>query len=442
MSESTVIGAFKIDVREEPAWRRVIDVEVAAPQVADAFSQAFASLGKKAKFPGFRPGKAPKEFIRRRLGPEAEREVLRTLIALSLEQAYRTHKLVPISDPKISGVHVKEGEAMRYRVEVDIRPTVQANHYTGLVLQKPTRPVTEEDIDGTILRVRERRAEYITVERSARRGDVARCDLQETTPDRNEKSRQHMQDVILDLDPERVFPEFADGLLGLKAGDSKAISILYPQDYGNSNLAGRAVDYQVTLKEVKERRLPELSPEFLATLAGDIRSADDLRSRVRVDLEAQVEEDAIRVLNTEIITQVLAKNPLELPQSLVDDYVARLTQDLKESNPDVTQDEVAARYKEMGIRQVRWEFLYHTIADKEKVTVTDQDVNEWLGLYAQVHGIPQEEARKKVQQAGQLARIRDSLLEKKVLALLRDRSTITELAVPGKVVAPGGIVKP
>jgi len=438
MSESENLSTFKIDVHEEPAWRRVIDVEVDAPQVTSAFSRAYATLSRKARFQGFRPGKAPMELVRRRLSGEAEREVLQSLIAESLQEAYRAHKMVPISDPKISGVHLKEGEAMRYRVEVDIRPTVQADHYHKLVLEKKKRPVTEQDIDGTVQRVRERRSELLPVERPARRGDQALCDLQETTADRPEADRQKMTDVRLELDPERIFPEFADGLLGLAAGDSKDISITYPSDYGNTGLAGRHVGYHIAVKQVLERRLPELTPEFLTSLAGDIKSEGDLRARIRADLEAQAELDALRELDSEIISQVIAKNPLELPRSLVDDYVERLTRDLQQSNPQVSQEEVAARYREMGIRQVRWEFLYHAIADKEQVEVSEAEVDEWLGRYAESQGISPAEARKRAHSTGQVSRIRDNLLENKVLAHLRERSTITEVPASGRIIAPGG----
>lgn len=437
MTEPEALNAYKIEVHEEPAWRRVIDVEVEAPQVTDAFSRAYSTLGKRTRFPGFRPGKAPMEMVRRRLSVEAEREVLQALISDSLQEAYRSHKLVPVSDPKISSVHLKEGEAMRYRVEVDIRPIVQADRYTGLVLQKKTRPITEQDIDGTIQRVRERRSELVTVERPARRGDVVQCDLLETTPGRAEKDLQHMKDLPLELDPERVFPEFADGLLGISAGEDRQVTLTYPSDYGNTGLAGRTVEYKVTVKTVQEYRLPELTPEFLASLAGDIKTEDDLRSRVRVDLEAQVEADSIRELNSDIITQVLANNPIELPKSLVEDYVARLTEDLQKSNPGVSQEEVAERYKEMGIRQVRWEFLYHSIADKEKVDVTEADVDAWLERYAQSQGVSADEAKKRAKQANQISRIHDNLLETKVLTLLRERSKVTEQTVPSGLIVPG-----
>lgn len=437
MKEPEDLSAFKIEVHEEPAWRRVIDVEVDAPQVEDAFSRAYVTLGKRVKFPGFRPGKAPMEMVRRRLAVDAEREVLQALVSESLQEAYREHKLVPISDPKISSIHLKEGEAMRYRVEVDIRPTVHVEHYNGLKLEKKTRPITEQDIDGTIQRVRERRAEWVTVDRPARRGDAALCDLKEITSDRPEADRQHMMDLPLELDPERVFPEFADGLLGVSAGQSRNVSLTYPADYGNSSLAGRAVEYSVHVKEVKERQLPELTPEFLTSLAGDIKSENDLRTRVRADLEAQVEVDSVRELNSDIITQILEKNPLELPRTLVDDYVQRLTEDLQKSNPGVSPEDVAARYKEMGIRQVRWEFLYHAIADKEKVDVSEAEVDEWLVRYAESQGVKPEEAKKRARSSGQLSRIRDNMLENKILALLRERSTITVPQVSGRIVAPG-----
>jgi trigger factor len=122
----------------------------------------------------------------------------------------------------------------------------------------------------------------------------------------------------------------------------------------------------------------------------------------------------------------------------VDDYVERLTRDLQQSDPNVSPEDVAARYKEMGIRQVQWEFLYHAIADKENVDVSDAEVDEWLGRYAQSQGLSPEEARKRARSTGQVSRIRDNLLENKVLALLRERSTITVQPVAGKIITPGG----
>jgi FKBP-type peptidyl-prolyl cis-trans isomerase (trigger factor) len=122
----------------------------------------------------------------------------------------------------------------------------------------------------------------------------------------------------------------------------------------------------------------------------------------------------------------------------VDDYVARLTEDLRKSNPGVSEAEVVGRYKEMGIRQVRWEFLYHAIADKEKVDVTDAEVDGWLERYAQTQDTSLEEARKRARTTGQLPRIRDNLLENKVLALLRERSTITVKPEVGSLIVPGG----
>jgi trigger factor len=438
MNEAASTDAFKIDVHEEPAWRRVIDVEITQEEVTRAFSRAFSALGKRAKFPGFRPGKVPREILEKRLGPEAEREVLSALVSASLQQAYQSHKIVPVSEPKISGVHLKRGEALRYRVEVDIRPTVNPEHYDGLVLEKKKRPITDEDIKDTIERVREQRAEYVTVERPSARGDVVVCDLHEITADRPEAERQEMKDVSLELNPERVFPEFADGLLNIQAGEKKAIDLEYPKEYGNSNLAGRKVSYSVAVKEVKARRLPDMTPEFLGSLSSDITSEDDLVAKVREDLEGQVEQEAQRELNNEIITQVLAKNAIELPASLVDDYLKRLTEDLKRNNPEVTAEEVETRYKEMGIRQVRWEFIYHAIADKEKVTVSDEELASWLERYAQSQNIDPEEAKKQAQSSGQVDRIRDNILENKVLSLLRERSTITELATSGGVIAAPG----
>jgi trigger factor len=438
MTDSAPESAAKFDVHEEPAWRRVIDVEIGADEVAAAYTKAYKDYQKHAKVPGFRPGKVPRTIVAQRFGPQVQREVLNALIPAALAEAYRQHHLRPITNPELSDVYLKEGEPFRFRAALEVKPDLDPKDYTGLVLEKKKHPITQDHVDQTIERIRERRAEYALSSEPARRGDVVVCDLEETTPGRADGDRQMMSDVSLDLHPERIMPEFADGLLGVRAGESRSIAVTYPDDHGNKGLAGRKVEFRISVKEVKLRKLPELTTEFFSKLSGDIKSLEDLRALVTADLEAQVEQEAIRALNSEIITQVLAKNPFELPPSLMIDYLARLTEDLKQRQPDITPEQVESQYRELGVRQVRWEFLYHAIADKEGVTVSDEDLNAWLGRFAETQGIDIEEARRQLAGADQVARIRDNILENKVLSFLRERSTITELPLAGNLIATPG----
>ncbi len=439
MSESTPDLGFKIEVHEEPAWKRVIDVEVPASAVDEAFTRACKSYQTKARVPGFRPGKVPREIVERRFEPDIKREVLNTLIPQSLSQAYRTHGLIPITDPELSNVHLKAGEPFRYRAQIEVRPTVEVRDYDGLVVHKKKRPVTREHVDETIERIRDRRAEYTPVERTSMRGDVVVCDLQETTADRPEAQRQQMADVSLELNPERVFPEFADGLVGVRAGETRSITVQYPAEHGDQALAGRTAQFSITVKDVRQRRVPELDAAFFESLSADITSLDDLKSKVREDLESQTETEAQREINNDLITEVLSRNPFDLPESLIRDYLTRLALDLKRHQPDITEEEVDKRYKNTGIRQVRWEFLYHAIADQESVKVEDADVEAWLEHFAAVQGMDTEDARKALTGSGQVDRIREDLLENKVLSLIRDRSTIMELPTSGSglIIAPG-----
>ena len=438
MNDTAPNGDLKIEVHEEPAWRRVIDVEVGTAEVEKAYTEALRTIQKKAKVPGFRPGKVPRSILQQRFGPDLEHEILGILVPRSLTQAYRDHDLAPISDPQLSNMSLKEGEPFRYRATVDIRPKVTPDHYEGLVLQKKTRSVTGDQVEETIQKIRERRADYQPSEDPSKRGDTVVCDMAETTADRTEAERQTMVDISLELNPERVFPEFANGLLGVKPGETRNITLTYPEEYSNTSLAGKKVEFEVSVKEVRVRRLPELDEAFFKALAGDISTLDDLRTRVREDLEAQNDQEADRELNNEIITQVLAKNVFDVPVSLISDYLSRLEEDIKKSQPDITTEQVEAQYKEMGIRQVQWEFLFHAIADKENVTVTDADLEGWLQGFANAQGLDMEEARKQLAGSGQVARIKDNMLETKVFSFLRERSTVTELPVSGGIIVKPG----
>ena len=135
---------LKIEVREEPAWKRVIDIEVPAERLAQEYDKACSTFQKKAKVPGFRPGKVPKAIIEQRFGAEVQREALEQTIADTLQQAYQTHKLRPITDPAVSNIEAKTGEPLKYRATIEVRPTVAPTGYDGLTIQKQTRPVTSE----------------------------------------------------------------------------------------------------------------------------------------------------------------------------------------------------------------------------------------------------------------------------------------------------------
>jgi len=438
MSEQAKGETVKVEVREEPAWRRVIDVSIPADHVAAAYTTVYKRYQKGAKISGFRPGKVPLEVIQQRFGSQAVHDVIDLLIPPVLTQAYRDFDLVPISDPELSDLKIDQGRPMQFRAVVDVRPKVEPKNYTGLVLQKPSLPVKEEHIEETIQRIRERRAEYVTKEEAAMRGDLVVCDLVETSHEGEKEKIRELTDITLELNPERLYPEIADGLLGVKAGDIREIRMTYPESSDHKELAGRQVHYAITTKEVKVRQLPELTSDFLKTLADKIETVEDLRRLVRADLELQKAEEVRRALDNELVGQVVSRNAFELPQSLLTEYLSRLHADLQKSRPEISREDVDAQYKELGIRQVRWEFLYHAIAAAEKIDVSDEDVDTWLVRFAEHQGVTQEQAKAELTGSGRVARIKDNLLETKVLDFLFDKATVTELPVQSNLIQPPG----
>lgn len=438
MTEQDTSSDIRIDVVEEPAWRRVIDIEVGSNRVAEAYQEVFKEYQKKAKVPGFRPGKVPLAMVEKRYEAQAHQDVLERLVPKTLSKAYQDHKLMPITDPEFSNLHLKRGEPLKFRAVVEVRPDVEPKDYTGLVLQKQVRKITDTDVDETIKRVREQRAEYHKADQRSARGDQVICSMKEISEDVPEEKRRNLEDVPIQLDPERVFPEIADALTGAQAGETRTLTLTYPEEYNDKDLAGRTVTYEATVKEVQVKELPELNEEFLKTLGGDIGTLDQLKAKVREDLEAQTEDEAQRALRNAAISQVLEHNAFELPGSLVRDYLSRLTEDIKKKQPDITVEQVESQYKEMGERQVRWEFLYHAIAQKESLEVTEEDINTWLDRFAKNYGMTREDAKKQLAGSNQVARVQDTILENKVLDYLLAQGTVTELPTGGGIITPPG----
>lgn len=414
---------IKIDLTKGQSWTRFLAIEVPASSVDDRFKKAFGEYKAKAKIPGFRPGKVPMNIIEKKFANEVGGEVLETLIGESYRQALIQKKLWPLGDPKVSDVKFDRSTPLQYKAEIEIRPELKLKKYKKFRIEKVVAKVEKKDVDDSIEYMREKMAEFETVERASMKGDLIIVDLLKKYEKLNKLNDDTLENVKIILGDKGVLKEFSEGLVGMKIGEMKDIPVKYPQDYFDKNLAANEITYTAVVKEIKKRNLPEVNDEFVAKVSPH-KTIDEFRDSLKKNLEIQAENEATRNLRGEVIKKVVDANSFDVPISLLNKYLDSVVNDFKSNRENVDESSVRNQYRAMGENLIRWNFLYYEIAKAEKITVSTDDRKKWVLNFAATHDLTEEKARELLGKSKRQQDIDESLIENKILEFIIENSEI------------------
>ncbi len=303
---------------ELPESRVRIEAEVPAGEVERRLEAAARQLGRSLKMPGFRNGKIPAPVVIRRVGRDAVLdEAVRDSIGGWYAAAVNEAKIAPVGDPSLElGSMPREGEALTFTIEIGVRPAAKLGEWEGLEVPRREPEADEVEADREIEQVRDRLARLEAVERAAGVGDFVVMDYAGTV-DGEPIEGGAASGQLLELGASRLIPGFEEGLVGAKAGEQRTLDLKFPDEYGSPELAGRDARFEVSIKEVKEKQLPELDDEFALNAAG-FDTLEELREELRGRLR---EADAGRVereFREAVVDAVVERATLTVPQALVE----------------------------------------------------------------------------------------------------------------------------
>ena len=308
---------MKTTVTELPESRVKIDVAVEADTLAKRVDRAAKSLGGELKLPGFRKGKVPPQLVLQRVGREAVLEqALRESLPEWYERALVDTGVNPIGDPKVDvGDLPEEGEELAFSIEVGVRPKAELGDYKGLEVGRAEIEVPDETIDAELERLRAGFGSLVPVGREAQAGDAVVIDFAGTIegePFEGSESR----DFVIELGAEGLLPEFDSALTGASAGDERTVEVTFPDDHQPPELAGKTASFEVSVKEVREKNLPELNDDF-ASEASEFDTLDELRDDIRSRVAVVLEQRAEAEFREAAVDAVAANAKLEIPHDLV-----------------------------------------------------------------------------------------------------------------------------
>lgn len=421
---------MKIDVTDQDPVKRRMEVEVEPETVAAETEKVLRSYAGKARIPGFRPGKAPLSVVRTRFAKEVREDVRDRLVARSFQEAAEEKGLKPLGDPILEEVSLEEGQPLRFRTRFEVLPRIEVTKHKGVEVRRPAAVVTDADVEKALGELREAQAR-LEVEEGHRAvtGDVVIADVKGSPEGGEPFERERM---FIEIGAADNLPAFNEKLEGTTAGAQLAFSLEYPKEHPNPGLAGKRVGYELAVREVKRRVVPDLDDDFAKDL-GEFESLDDLRRRVRQDLEAHKKQEAERKVRQSVLDKVLLENPVVLPDTLVDgeiryrleEIVRRLM--MQGMDPEKLQldwKELRSQQEEPARKAVHARLVLDAVAGTESLEVTDEEVEQRLRRDAEALGQKPERFRAELTKQGGIEVIKSQLLREKSLDLLTSVANI------------------
>ncbi|MFP4616131.1 MAG: trigger factor [Thiohalorhabdus sp.] len=430
---------MEVSVNEGSGLQRQVTVTVPAERVNRELDQRLRQLAKNVKLPGFRPGKVPLSVVESKYRDEVYGEVLNALVSETYPNALEEHSLNPVAQPRLEPGELERDKDFSYTATFDIYPEIEPTGYKGMELDKRTAEVSESDIDDTIERLRAMRADYEKVERAAAEGDQVLIDFVGRI-DGEPFEGGEATDYTMEVGEGRHLKEMEQGLVGATAGETRTIDVPFPEDYPREELAGKTAQFEVTVKEVREKKLPELDEDFMKSFGVEDGKLETLRSDIREGLEKEVTERTREGLRSQIFEKLAEANDFPVPDQLVERQLDRLVESHKNQyrqqglDPDtlnLDSDELREQFRENATNQVKIGLMIPEIARVEGIETSQDEIREELERMADQYGSQRDQFLQYVaQNQEQMQEVEGRALETKVVDWIVDNAQVNEENVP------------
>ena len=416
---------------KESATKREIVVEIPVEDVARQTDSLIQKYQKVARIPGFRRGHVPASIIRQRFSEEIKTDMVEALIPRFFRREAERLSLHPVSQPRVTDLHVHDGEPLRFKAAFDVLPEIKLEGYQELRADKPEIAVSEDDVERALTDLRERHASFNPVEgRALADGDFAQVSL-DGNPKTGEGQPVHMDEVLVEIAGQNTMPEFTEHLRGSNAGDERTFDVNYPEDTQDKRLAGKTFSYAVKVKSIKQKSLPELNDDFAKQL-GNFQTVDDLRKAVREQIESERKHEAEHAAKDKLVQELIQRNDFEVPDSLVEQQIdIRLERGLRalaaqgltaEQMKKMDLQRLRAGQREQAIHDVKAALLLERVAEEENIQVSNEELDRELESLARQSKQTSEAVRARLTRDGGLDRIRTRIRNEKTLDFLYHQS--------------------
>jgi trigger factor len=418
----------KSKVSEPETWKRVFDIEVPHEDVDKLYQEKLKVVKKELTLPGFRPGKVPSDLIVQRYGESIRADAVDDLIQKAFKEACTEKKIMPVSKGVVSNLKADKGQPLTFSIEAEVDPEIQIKGYNKLKIKVSPRKIKDDDVDEALKNLQERFAEFKDVERPSKKGDYVKLEYQKVVIDGVERTDIKNPTYPVELGAEHRIKDFDKGLVGHAAGEVVDISVRFPKDYSDKEVAGKGGEFSIKITAVQEKILPEVS-SFLKKI-GEYENEEALKADLRKRLDADALEAAKNEAYAKAIDTLIKDNHFEVPPARIEMFIDYLMDQAKNERrpgePLPSREEVDQRYREMAVRTIKRQRILDYVAETEKIAATQEEVDAEIRRLAERYNQPFDKLKQTLRQNGTTLRIRDDLREQKTLEFLVEPAAAAE----------------
>jgi len=421
---------MQVTVETTGGLGRRMTVAVPADLLEKEFSSRLMNLSRTARFPGFRPGKAPMKMVEAQYGGKVLEEVVGDLIRSTFYEAVAEKGLKPAGGPSIEPKQIDRGKDFEYTASFEVYPEVKCLDLKGRRIERPVVAVTEADIDRTIDKIRHQHVSWQAVDRPAANADRVIIDFQGTV-DGQPFNGGSASDFPLVLGNNVLINGFESGLVGAKAGDQRTLDLTFPANYRNTDLAGKSVQFAVTIKQVNEPVLPEINDDFAKTLGVPDGNTESLRREVLGNLERERDDRVRRLVRDRIFKALTEANDFEVPRAMEQEEIQRLIQMTRanlqaQGLPSTNIPTDPALYAEQARSRVKLGLIVSEIIRKHDLKASPASVRARIEEMAASYDDPKEFIAWHYAAPGRLAEAEAHVLEAEVVDILLKSADTTD----------------
>ncbi len=423
-----------------PECTRQVDVEVPAEEVSRVFARVVKQYRRQAHIPGFRAGKVPESVIRRKFADAIRQDVLEQLLPAQFRAAIEKQGVQPVSQPQVTSLHLTDGEPMRFQAAFEALPAIDVTGYDQTKIERPDTTLSDAEFDSELAHIRDSHAtmEPVEEDRPLADGDFAQIQFTGLVHDdapagtEGEQAPKPIEgdDATVEIGGPNTVEAFTTALRGTKPGQEISFEVTYPAEFTEQKLAGKTVSYDVEVKGIRKKILPELDDAF-AKQMGEYETFDAFKEKLREHMATDKRRRAESEAKDRMLESFVERFQFPVPESLLQQQIdARLDRGLRAlAAQGMTTEQMRqldfARLREAqrdsALNEVKSSLILDRIAQTENIQVTDEEFETQLQLLAYQAREPLETLRKRLTDDGGLARIREQLLREKTVNQLFER---------------------
>jgi trigger factor len=412
--------------------KHALEISIPVHEVESETDRVVADVLKRAKLPGFRPGKVPVSLVKKQFASEIRKRVLEALIPKYLHKQFEAENLNAVGTPDIKDVHYHEGEPLTFKAEFEVVSPIELQEYKEVEIPYHDPEVTDEDVAKRLDEAREQKAQYVNMDpRPLVDGDYAVVALESLSGVEGEPVKQ--EEMVLEIGGADTFAAFTENLRGVTPGEEKEFEVTYPAEYGAQRLAGKTVRFHATLKGLRKKELPELNDEFAQDL-GDYRNVDELREAIRKSMQAQRQYEAQQEAKHQIVDKLVEAHDFPVPEVFVERQIRnRVEQSLRAMAAEgvdpksikLDWEKVRETQRDKAVHEVKASLLLTRIAEREAIGATREEVDKEVERLARQQREPVAALQMKFEKDGTMGRIASHIQTEKTLSFLFEHARKT-----------------